>query len=162
MTKAEQMFETAKKLMELQGQFLSECRDVQHDQTIERAEAHMLVDAAVKLCSSMFEVMAGENKQYLEELVEKGSYSYKDQYIAGVTIEGRSYATKEVKGFELLNKEDPKVWAHVLAAAAKNNPEVIQKRITDSKVTEQFLKDCDGFVAVKATGAYNWSVTKTK
>lgn len=162
MTKAEQLIETAKQLMALQATFAQQVTALENDEETPKAQAHMIIGEAISLASSLYESLKEGNKLFLEEMVEKGNYSYPSMKIAGVDIEGKTYTTKEVKGFELLNKEDPKVWAHVLAAAAKNNPEVIQKRITDSKVTEGFLRDCDGFVAVKATGAYNWSVTKTK
>lgn len=163
MTKAEKLFETAKKLMAMQSEMAEAIRDVQNDLEMEVAQRHMLVDASIDLCSKMFGVFKEENKAFLKEMGERGTFSYKDQYIAGVQIEGQTYAPVDIKGYEILNKEDPKVWAHILMAAAKNNPEVVQKRITDSKVTESFLTDCNGLVAYKVIGEdYNWSVKKTK
>lgn len=162
MTKAEQLIETAKQLMALQATFAQQVTALENDEETPKAMAHMIIGEAISLASSLYEDLKEGNKRFLEEMVDKGDYTYKSVYVAGVEIEGKSYTTKPVKGFELLNKDDPKAWAHVLIAAAKNNPEVIQKRITDSKVTEQFLKDCDGMVAIKDTDAYTWSVTKTK
>lgn len=162
MTKAEQLFETAKKLMELQSVFAQQITALENDSTVEKARAHMYISEAISLASSLYEDLKADNKLFLEEMVDEGTYSYKNEYVAGVQIEGKSYTTSPVKGYELLNKDDPKVWAIVLAAAANCNPEVIQKRITDSKVTEKFLEACGGLVAVKATDAYTWSVKKTK
>lgn len=162
MTTVEALFETAKKLMELQSAFAQQITAVENDETVPKARAHMLIGEAINLASGAYDDMKEGNKLFLEEMVEKGSYTYTNEYISGVQVEGKTYTAKPVKGYELLNKDDPKVWAMVLAAAAKNNPEVIQKRITDSKVTEQFLKDCGGCVAVKTSDAFTWSVTKTK
>lgn len=162
MTKAEELFETAKKLMELQSVFAQQITALENDAETPKAQAHMFISEAISLASSFYDKLKEGNKLYLEEMVDKGNYTYENVYIAGVQVEGKTYVAKPVKGYELLNKEDPKVWALVLAAAAKNNPEVIQKRITDSKVTEQFLKDCGGLVAEKSSDAYTWSVTKTK
>lgn len=162
MTKAEELFETAKQLMALQAVFAQKIAALETDPETPKAQAHMFIAEAISLASSLYDDMKEGNKKFLEEMVDKGDYTYTNTYVAGCQVEGKSYTTKPVKGFELLNKEDPKVWAMVLQAAAKNNPEVIQKRITDSKVTEQFLIDCQGCVAVKTSDAYTWSVTKTK
>lgn len=162
MTKAEALFETAKQLMALQSTFAQQITDLENDAATPKAQAHMFIAEAISLASGFYDKLKEGNKLYLEEMVDKGDYTYTNTYIAGCVIEGKTYTAKPVKGYELLNKEDPKVWALVLAAAAKNNPEVIQKRITDSKVTEQFLKDCGGLVAEKTSDAYTWSVTKTK
>ncbi|MNL07665.1 hypothetical protein D3C87_1283510 [compost metagenome] len=161
-TKAEALFETAKKLMELQAVFAQQITALENDAETPKAQAHMFISEAISLASSFYEKLKEGNKLYLDEMVEKGNYTYTNTYIAGVQIEGKTYTAKPVKGYELLNKEDPKVWALVLAAAAKNNPEVIQKRITDSKVTKEFLADCQGLVAEKTSDDYTWSVTKTK
>lgn len=161
-TKAEALFETAKQLMALQATFAQQITALENDAETPKAQAHMFIAEAISLASSFYEKLKEGNKLYLEEMVDKGDYTYTNVYIAGCQIEGKTYTAKPVKGYELLNKEDPKVWALVLAAAAKNNPEVIQKRITDSKVTKEFLADCGGLVAEKTSDAYTWSVTKTK
>lgn len=163
MTKAEKLFETAKKLMAMQCEMAEAIRDVQHDHEMDVAERHMLIDASIDLCSRMFDVFKGDNKAFLKEMAERGTYSYNDQYIAGVEVKGQTYAPVDIKGYEILNKEDPKVWAHILQAAAVHCPEVVQKRITDSKVTEGFMHACNGLIAFKVVGEdYNWSIKNTK
>lgn len=163
MTKAEKLFETAKKLMALQSEMAEAIRDVQNDQDMEVAERHMVIDASIDLCSKMFSIFKDENKAFLKEMAERGIFSYADQYIAGVRIEGQTYAPVDVKGYEILNKDDPFVWAQVLRAAAQTDPEVVQKRITDSKVSEEFLIACCGLIATKTVDdEFNWSIKKTK
>ncbi|MNB92525.1 hypothetical protein D3C75_396290 [compost metagenome] len=162
MTTVEALFETAKKLMELQSVFAQQITAVENDPETPKAKAHMMIGEAIDLASGVYETLKEGNKLFLKEMVERGEYSYTNEYVAGVQVEGKTYTAVPVKGYELLNKEDPKVWAIVLAAAAKNNPEVIQKRITDSKVTKEFLADCQGLVAEKTTDDFNWSVKKTK
>lgn len=162
MNKVEALYETAKKLMELQSVFAQQITALENDPETPKAKAHMYIADAIDLASGVYEDLKAGNKLFLTQMVERGAYTYTNEYVCGVEVEGKSYTAVPVKGYELLNKDDPKVWAIVLAAAAKNNPEVIQKRITDSKVTKQFLEDCEGLVAEKTTDDFNWSVKKTK
>lgn len=162
MNKVEALYETAKKLMELQSVFAQQIAALETDPETPKAKAHMFIADAIDLASGAYEDMKANNKVFLTEMVERGDYTFHNEYVAGCQVEGKTYTAVPVKGYELLNKEDPKVWALVLEAAAKNNPEVIQKRITDSKVTKQFLVDCQGLVAEKTTDDFNWSVKKTK
>lgn len=163
MTKAEKLFETAKRLMAMQTEMAEAIRDVQNDLEMDVTERHMLIDASIDLCSKMFSVFKEDNKEFLKEMGERGTFSYKDQYIAGVQIDGQTYAPVDVKGYEILNKESATSWSHILQMAAIHAPDAVQKRITDSKVTKQFLAACDGLLGTKVAGEdFNWSVKKTK
>lgn len=162
MTAAEKLIKTAKQLMALQSEFARDVAAVENDHTIPTSAAHMIIAESINLASGFYDTLREGNKKYLEEMVDHNQAVHQTLYIAGVEIPGRTYTPKPVTGFEVLNKEDPTVWAMVLEAASKTNPEVIQKRLTDSKVTREFLEACGGLVAEKPTGAITWSITKTK
>lgn len=156
----EVLFETARKLMAMQSELQQAITALECDMSLEPAEKHTLIDAALDLCSSMFNKMKDSNKQYLEEMVPEGMHRVKGQYIAGVKVEGRTYEQVVTKaGYAILNKGDNKSWAAILLAASQTTPDVIQARITDSKVTEKFLTACAGLVGFKES-SYSWSVKK--
>ncbi|MOA68009.1 hypothetical protein D3C78_1954290 [compost metagenome] len=70
MTKAEELFETAKKLMELQSIFAQQITALENDVETPKAQAHMFIAEAISLASSFYDKLKEGNKLYLDETVD--------------------------------------------------------------------------------------------
>lgn len=160
MTTQDKMFELAKKMMELTAEFSKAARAVQLDTTISPAERHWLVDEAIDVASAALKDVREDNSQFLEDQVEHGTVVVPSRTVCGLPLEGKTYKAVEKSTYSVLNKDSVIGWAAVLQAAAKVNPSIIQQRITDSKVTPAFLKECQGLVGF--TSKISWSITKIK
>lgn len=153
-----ELFETAKQMMDLAAK-MSQAADKLQAVSENKAEAHYLVAQAIDVAIKPLDKMKKGNEAFLEEMVDSVPHNLPDMYIAGVSIDAKSYVPKDNLSYTA-SDNSKKVRQHILKMIAEHAPDAIQMRIVASKVTPQLMEACAGLLMSKTTPS--WSIVKPK